>query len=60
MLSMPGMRVINQPLISFVSKDLTCSKQKFKSLIVSKTKLGVFSGSMFSMFLEEGKNECCF
>lgn len=37
---------------------LTWSKQKFKSLIVSKTKPGVFSGSMFSIFLEVERNPC--
>lgn len=36
---------------------LTWSKQKFKSFMVSKTKPGVLSGSMFSIFLKaEGKH----
>lgn len=37
---------------------LTWSKQKLKSLRVSKTKPGVLSVSMFSIFLKAEKNIC--
>lgn len=49
--------VINDMQSATNSNSLTWSRQKFKSLMVSKIKPGVLSVSMFSIFLKvEGKH----
>lgn len=44
--------VINDMQSATDSNNLTCSRQNFKSLMVSKIKPGVLSVSMFSIFLK--------
>lgn len=51
-------KIMNYNQGTRVYNFLTWSKQKLKSLMVSKTKPGVLSVSMFSIFLKVEKNIC--